>query len=328
MKLADANDGHRASYQSDPESKSAEAVFRDHFGQDWKAHFVFNGTAANVLGLQMLVEPFQSVLVAETSHLWNDECGAPQRILGSALIPLRSPDGKLSPQILNEALVRRGDQHHTQIAAISISQPTELGTVYSLQELRALGAFCKSMRLLLHIDGSRLANAAVATGATFSDLVADAAAVSFGGTKNGLLGAEAVLIHQNRVREPDRARFFRKQLMQLPSKTRFLAVQFQAYLKDDLWRRIAYHQLQLASELRRQLEYITEIRITQPTQSNCVFAQIPRGWISKLREKHFFYVWNERTFECRLMLSWDSRKSDVDEFMSEIEKLRTNSGQD
>ena len=228
----EANQGHAHSYGKDPWTRAADQHFKSQFGREIQTYYVFNGTAANVLALDALVSSHESVLCAQTSHLWQDECGAPQRLIGCQLIPIETPDGKLTPSKIRRHLTRLGDQHVSQPAAFSITQPTELGTLYTLDELRALGKFAKTNQLFFHMDGARITNAAAALGCSLAETTFDVGidALSFGGTKHGLLHCEAVIL-----RDKSRAKSFRyrrKQAMQLPSKTRFMAAQFTAFFGE------------------------------------------------------------------------------------------------
>lgn len=306
-----ANQGHAPAYQSDEWCERAEQDFQAHFGPQARIFFVFNGTAANVLGLSALTESFHTVLVSAQAHLENDECGAPEKILGLKLKTIETPDGKLTPELLAPHIIRGGDQHFSQIKAISVTQPTELGTVYSLEETRRLVEFAKKHRLRLHMDGARLAQAAIHNKCNYRELTEGFDTLSFGGTKNGLLGGEAVVVLNPELGQ--NLKFHRKQFLQLPSKTRFVAVQFSAYL-NGLWQEIARQQNDRARLLRKEIETRTSWRITQNTESNAVFVCIPKHQVAKLREHFFFYVWDEKTFECRLMTSWDTTEDDIRAF--------------
>ena len=321
--LVAANQGHAHSYGGDAWSGAAETLFKREFGAESETYFVFNGTAANVLALSALVEPHHAILCAQESHLWNDECGAPERWTGAKLMPLPSRDGKISVDALEAALIRGGDQHWSQARAISISQPTELGTVYSKDELSVIAAFAKKRNLRLHVDGARLVNAANFLGCSIADACLGADVVSFGGTKNGLVFGEAVVF-----RTPSLAREFkwrRKQGMQLPSKCRFIAAQFQTLLQDELWKEIAATSHSRALHLQAGLAR-AGVEVTRPVQSNAVFARFPKAWIALLKETSFFYVWDERTFECRLMTSFDSTLESIDAFVATVERLAQTEG--
>lgn len=312
--IQNANSGHAASYGTDDLSLEVLEVFRNHFGKKAQVHFVFNGTAANVLCLRAALKPYESYFASDQSHLYLDECGAPEFFSHAKTLLLESENGKILPQSLDGALIRKGDQHYAQPKLLSLTQPTELGTTYSLQEMRTLVDWAKKNQLYTHVDGARLANACSFLGCTFSELTSELNVdlISFGGTKNGLMAGEAVVILNPDLNEG--FRYIRKQSAQLPSKTRFFAAQFQAYFSNELWSRIAGHSHKMAKLLEFQLRNIPGIEITAPVESNAVFAKIPPHWISPLRKRFFFYVWDERTFVCRLMTSWDTQESDVHGF--------------
>lgn len=319
--LANANQFHAPSYGTDEWSEAAIIKFKEQFGELVKVYFVFNGTAANALAITTLAQSFNSVICADSSHLNVDECGAPEFFFGGKLITVKSKNGKISVEQLDELMVRRGDQHFSQVSAISITQPTELGTVYSLTELRDICQWAKKQKLYIHMDGARIANAAVALGIPFKQFTTDLGVdiVSFGGTKNGLIYGEAVVFLNPELGKS--FKFQRKQYGQLPSKTRFIAASFQRYLSTGLWQQIAEHSLKMAQLLGQELHKYSEIKITQPIQSNAVFAEIPRTLIKELRDEFFFYIWNEQTFECRLMTSWDTEPDDIFQFSQKINQL-------
>lgn len=310
--LEAVNTGFAASYGTDIVTDEAVRVFREHFGADIDVHFCFNGTAANVLSLAPLVNSYHAVICSDVAHIHVDECAAPEALLGTKLIPIRTQDGKITPAAIEEHLIRRGDQHFAQAKLVSITQPTEFGTLYSREELAALSAFCAKNELWLHIDGARFINAATALGLTLKEAAEGADVLSFGGTKNGLMFGEAVLFLSKRAREKSKDfPFVRKQLMQLPSKTRFIAAQFVELLGTDLWKEISSHAIARARELRRGLEEIKGVTFTQPTDANAVFAIFDRDLEKRIKKFAFFYVWNEHTRECRLMTSWSTRVADI-----------------
>jgi threonine aldolase len=326
--LAAANDGHTPAYGDDPWTQRARTLFRHHFGDTAEAFQVFNGSAANVLALDALTRPFEAVICAATAHLNVDECGAPERIAGVKLLTVETEHGKLAPEHLAPLDVRRGDQHASQPRAVSISQATELGTVYTLDEIRALADFAHERDMLLHVDGARLANAAAALDAPLRALTTDAGvdALSFGGTKNGLLLGEAVVFLRPGL--ADRFEFVRKQGMQLASKMRFLSAQFEALLRDgDLWLRNASHANAMARRLHDAARSIEGVEIAHPAEANAVFARLPILAIERLRAElpgeTPFYVWDEDTGECRWMCSWDTTPDDVDGFAAAIEAAVT-----
>jgi threonine aldolase len=316
--IAAANTDHAAAYGADPWTARAEERFREHFGEQARAFIVFNGTGANVAGLRSMLRPYQAVVCAETAHLNVDECGAPEFVAGIKLLPVATPDGKLTPELVRPRLARFGDEHAVQPRVVSITQSTELGTVYSLDEVVALAELAHQEGLLLHVDGARLANAAAALGVPLRALTTDAGvdAVTFGGTKNGLLAGEAVVLLRPELAEA--MPYLRKQSMQLASKMRFLAVQFEALLTDDLWRRPAAHANAMAARLAAAVEGLPGVTVTQPVQANAVFAIVPPGATRRLQDRFSFYTWDEATGEVRWMCSWDTTPADVDAFAKAI----------
>ncbi|RYZ73064.1 MAG: aminotransferase class V-fold PLP-dependent enzyme, partial [Proteobacteria bacterium] len=289
-----ANAGHQPSYGTDELTRECERVFKKLFGEKTESFFVFNGTAANVLALGTLVRSHHAILASNNAHIVNDECGAPEAWLGAKIQIVPTTDGKLTPELMQPFMVRRGDQHASQVRAISITQPTEIGTIYSLHEIQRIAEFAKANGLKLHIDGARLVNAVAALGCTFREMVEHADVVSFGGTKNALLFGEAVLF-PNGLHDSD-FRFQRKQAMQLPSKTRFVAAQFLELLGTDLWKENAEHANAMAQKLASGLGRSTHAKLTQKVQANGCFVILPKALVSKLREHYFFYVWDEHTF--------------------------------
>jgi threonine aldolase len=287
-------------------------------GGTGEVFFTMNGTAANVLGLSTLLAPWQGVICTDHAHIEVDECGALERFNGSRLITVPAPDGKLTPALVESRLTGMGDVHRVQPAAISLTQSTEYGTVYTTAEVRALAELAHARGLLVHMDGARIANAAAALGVPVADFTLGAGVdlLSLGGTKNGALGAEAV-VFADRARA-ERFGFVRKQGMQLMSKMRFLAAQFDALLSDDLWLRSARHANQMAARLHDKVKDVPGVEITQPVQANAVFARIPAAAVFPIRQEFWFYVWNERTGEVRWMTSFDTTETDVDAFAAAI----------
>jgi threonine aldolase len=309
-----ANQGHAVGYGDDPYTESAVRKFREHFGGDVEVFFVFNGTAANVLSLQALTRPYHAVLCSEMSHIYTDECGAPEKFTGCKLIPLAAPLGKLTVDTVAHAYHGIGDQHHVQPKVISITQSTEMGTVYQPAEIEALARFAHERNMYLHMDGARISNAAVAQGLTLRQATRDLGldVLSFGGTKNGLMGVEAVVFFGQEM-APDFL-FTRKQGMQLASKMRYLAVQMEALLTNDLWRRNAEHANRMAKMLAGEINQIPRVKIFYPVEANGVFVQIPRPAIKKIQERYFFYPWIEEQAVVRWMCSFDTTEEDVREF--------------
>ena len=313
-----ANDGHALSYGYDPWTVRMEERFREHFGPDAQTFLVFNGTAANVVGLRALCRPWDAVVCTEAAHLNVDEGGAPERIGGFKLIPIQAPGAKLTPQLVEPRLVRFGAEHAVQPRVISITQTTELGPAYTVEEVRALADLAHAHDMLLHVDGARLANAAATLHASLYDLTtgAGADAVSFGGTKTGMLAGDAIVLLRPELAEG--ARYLRKQSMQLASKMRFLAAQFDALLTDHLWLRAAGHANAMATRLAVAVRQVPGVTITQPVQANAVFAILPPEITERLQRDFAFYVWDETTGEVRWMCSWDTTEEDVDAFASAI----------
>ena len=313
-----ANAGHERGYGHDPYTARAEELFRQHFGPEAESWLVYNGTAANVIGLSAVTRPFHAVVCAEGAHISVDEAGAPERLTACKLLPLPTPDGKLRPVQLEPLRHQLGDEHKVQPRVVSLTQVTELGTLYTVAEIRALVEAAHGMGMLVHMDGARLANAAVALGLPFRAFTTDLGVdlVSVGGTKNGLLGAEAVVFP--RGGSASELPWLRKQGMQLSSKMRFLAAQFIAYLEGDLWQRCAAHANRMARLLADQVGELPAVRITQPVESNGVFARIPPEHIPALQDSAWFYVWNHETAEVRWMTAWDTTEDDVHRFAAAI----------
>lgn len=316
-----ANQGHVVGYGDDPYTESAIAKFRDHFGPDVQVFFVFNGTAANVLSLQALARPYHAVLCPELSHIYVDECGAPERLTGCKLVPLPAPNGKLTVEAVSHAYHGIGDQHHVQPRVISITQSTEMGTVYKPGEVEALTEFAHERNMFLHMDGARISNAVAAQGLTLRQATRDLGvdALSFGGTKNGLMGVEAVVFFR-----PELANdflFMRKQGMQLASKMRFMSAQMAALLTDDLWKRNADHANRMARLLEQEIRKLPQVKIVYPVDANGVFAQIPQAAIKKIQERYFFYVWSEEDSVVRWMCSFDTTEEDVLQFAAFVQEV-------
>ena len=311
-----ANEGDAVAYGDDPWTQRATAALRDTFGARGGAYFVFTGTAANVLGLSLMLRPYDGIICAESAHLNTDECGAVERNLGSKLLTVPAPGGKLTPRLVATRLTGRGDEHHVQPAVVAITQTTELGTCYSLAELRDLAGFCREQGLLLYLDGARLANAAAFLGCTLADIAANVDVLSFGGTKNGAAGAEAVIVMNEDLTAV--LPYLRKQQMQLASKMRYLAVQFLALLEDGLWLRSAQHANAMAQRLAAGVMQIPGVALTHPVESNAVFASLEPAWIAELQREWHFYVWDESASVVRWMTAFDTTEEDVDAFIASI----------
>jgi threonine aldolase len=302
-------------------TRAAEDLFRQHFGDEAEVFLAFNGTGANVIGLQSLLRPFEAVICAETAHINVDECGAPERFLGSKLLAVATPDGKLTPELVEAAVVGIGDEHHVQPRVVSITQSTEVGTCYRVEEVAALADWVHGRGLWLHLDGARLSNACAALGvglgAFGSEVGVDV--LSFGGTKNGAMGAEAVVSFL--PREASGLRFIRKQSMQLASKMRFIAAQFTALLADDLWRRNAEHANAMARRLADEVSRVEGVTVAFPVEANAVFATLPPAVTRALQEQFPFYESDVADGLVRWMASFDTTEEDVDAFVELVAEV-------
>jgi threonine aldolase len=316
--LAAANGGHQVAYGEDVYTARLQEVMAAHFGERAQTFPVFNGTGANVLSLQSMLPRWGAVICAETAHIQTDENGAPERIGGLKLLTVPAPDGKLTPELVDRQAWGWGDEHRAQPGVVSITQSTELGTAYSQSEIKALTTHAHDLGLTVHMDGSRIANAAASLDLPLRAFTTDAGVdvLSFGGTKNGLLYGEAVV-----VLEPEASTglaYLRKMDMQLASKMRFVSAQLIALLDGDLWLRSAQHANAMANRLRAAVEGLDGVRMTQPTQANAVFAVLPAGVADRLRTRFRFYDWNEATSEVRWMCAFDTTEADVDTFAAAL----------
>jgi threonine aldolase len=320
--LLSANRGGAHAYGLDELSELCDGEFKRVFGEQAETHLVFTGTAANVLCLSPALRSFQSVICSEVAHLNVDECAAPEKFWGGKLLTVPSKDGKIKPAQMGEHLSRGGDQHFAQPRAVSLTQPTELGVCYTLEELREWRKFTREKGLLLHIDGARLANAAAFLNCDLKAMTTGIGvdAVSFGGTKNGLMGAEACVLFNPELKK--NFKFYRKQAMQLSSKTRFLAAQFYAYLKDDLWLEIARHAHDQARKLAKDLQQFERLKLRHPVQSNALFVEMPREWVDTLKQEYFFYVWDQSTNLVRWMTSFSWTDKDSERLITRLKELR------
>ena len=319
--IAAANAGHVVAYGDDPYTARAVEQFQKHFGKDIAVYFVFGGTGANVLGLQAVTKSYNAVICAETAHINVDECGAPEKFTGCKLLSVTTPDGKIRAEQIGPFLHGVGFEHHVQPGVVSISQASEMGTVYTQREVKTLSGFAHKHNMLLHMDGARIANAAVSLNASFKEITKDAGVdvLSFGGAKNGMMYGEAVVFFDKQLAAD--FKYIRKQGMHLPSKMRFIAAQFEALLSGDLWRRSAAHANRMAQILASELAKIPRITITQKVEANGVFALVPQKYIALLQKKYFFYVWNDETSEIRLMTSFDTTEQDIAEFIGLVRKI-------
>ena len=319
--IAAVNQGHVTGYGGDSITEKAIARFKKEFGNNIDVYFVFNGTGANVISLSSLTNSYHSVICADTAHIQVDECGAPEKFTGSKLLPIKSVNGKISPDEIREHLHGFGFEHHSQPGIISISQVTELGTVYSVEEIKAITDLAHQHGMYVHMDGARIANAAVSLNLPFNAFTIDSGidVLSFGGTKNGMLMGEAVVFFNPELSR--RTKYIRKQSAQLFSKMRFISTQFIAYFENDLWKNNATHANKMAELLYHEISKIDNIRLTRPTEANGVFAIIPKEIIPQLQEKYFFYVWDEFISEVRWMTSFDTTEEDIRDFVKTLKTL-------
>jgi threonine aldolase len=319
--IASVNAGHVPSYGHDAYTAAAKEKLQQHFGEDAEIFFVFSGTGANVLGLQTLALPFNAVICADTAHIFTSECGAAERHVGCKLLAVPSDDGKIDRGGITQHLVRFGDDHAVQPSAVSITQATEYGTVYTPNEIQVISSFAHEHGLRLHMDGARLANAAASLGVSLLEISGSAGVdvLSFGGTKNGMIAGEAVIFF-----DPELARNFayrRMQGAQLSSKMRFIAAQFDALFTDDLWLMSAKHANAMASMLARGLEALPGCRLTQRVEANEVFAILPRQHIAALQSECFFHIWEESISEARFVTSFDTTEEDIEAFLAGARRI-------
>ena len=316
--LAEANEGHQISYGEDAYTARLQEVLRGHLGEQAEAFPVFNGTGANVTALTAMLPRWGAVVTSANAHIHTDEGGAPERVMGLKLLTVPTPDGKLTPELIDREAWGYGDEHRAQPLVVSITQSTELGTVYTPDEVRAITEHAHSRGMTVHMDGARISNAAAALGVPLRAFTTDANVdvISLGGTKNGILFGEAIV-----VLNPDAANglvFLRKLTMQLASKMRFISAQLLALYEGDLWLRSAQHANAMAARLRGAVADIDTVRFTQATDANAMFVILPPGVADRLRERFRFYDWNPATGEVRWMTAWDTTEADVDAFAAAI----------
>jgi threonine aldolase len=318
--LASISSGHVIGYGSDVYTERAKQLFKEQLGSETEVFFVFTGTAANVLGISAVTCSWNSIITAETAHLENDECGAPEKFTGCKVLTVETPDGKITPELVTKHLHGFDFEHHAQPKVISITQSTEMGTVYSVGEIRQLSDLAHSFGMYLHMDGARIANAAVSLGLPFKSFTTDAGVdiLSFGGTKNGMMIGETICFLKSGLSED--FKYIRKQGMQLASKMRFISAQYIAYFRNDLWKQCAAHANSMASLLAGKLNEIGQVKITQPVQANGVFVIMDKVVAERMMKNYFFYPWNETTSEYRLMTSWDTTEEDIEDFVKLLKR--------
>ncbi len=319
--IAKVNEGHMVGYGGDPVTRQAVDRFKQEFGDDIEVFFTFNGTGANVLSLSSLTQSFNSIICADTAHIQVDECGAPEKLTGCKLIPVPSRQGKIYREDIKTHLHGFGFEHHAQPGVISISQVTELGTLYSVEEIKVITDLAHEHGMFVHMDGARIANAAAALNLPFRAFTRDAGidVLSFGGTKNGMMMGEAVIFFN--AEQARMTKYIRKQSMQLFSKMRFISAQFLAYFEGELWKQNADHANKMALLLEQEVAKVNGVALTQKTQANGVFAIIPANIIPKLQEQYFFYMWDESRSEVRWMTSFDTTENDIYGFVNALKAL-------
>jgi threonine aldolase len=314
--IIEANTGDAVAYGADPWTERATGELKRITGAEGEVYLAFNGSGANVLGLGLLLGRHEAVICAETAHINTDECGAAERILGTKLLTVPAPGGKLTPDLIARRLSGRGDEHFAQPGVVAVTQSTELGTCYSLEELRAIKEFCAANRLRVFLDGARLANAVAHLGCSVAEIASCADVLSFGGTKNGAMGVEAVVVMH--PADAVNAPYLRKQHMQLSSKMRFLGAQFNALLTDGLWLRNAAHANAMSTRLAAGLAEFPGVELEYPVEADAVFARLDPGHVAALQRDWTFHLWNETTSTVRWMTAFDTDESDVDAFLSDI----------
>ena len=306
-----ANRDHAVGYGDDPWTEAATAKLKEVFGEQAAPFFVFNGTGANAIALQAITRPFNSIICPQTAHIYVDECGSPAKMTGCTIVALPTDDGKLTPELIKPNLHHFGVCHHPQPKAVYISQVSELGTVYTVEEVKAIADLLHAHGMYLHMDGARLANACAYLNCSMKELTADAGVdiLSFGGTKNGMMMGEAVISFRDEITE--NLQYFRKQSAQLASKMRYLTTQYIPYLENDLWLENAKRANGQANRLASTLKQYPQIHFTQKVESNQLFFTMPKEAAKKLLEDYFFYFWNEETCEVRFVTSWDTTDDDI-----------------
>lgn len=313
--IENANEAHAIAYGDDPWSAEAEALIKIEFGEKASSLFVFNGTGANTIALRATTRPYNAILCTTLAHIAVDECGAPAFQSGCCIKEIATQDGKLSPELLKPLLTGFGVPHHSQPKVVYISQCTELGTVYSIDEIKAIADYVHAFGMYLHMDGARLSNAAIKLNRSFKEITVDCGVdiLSFGGTKNGMMMGEAVISFREELNEE--LKYLRKQSAQLYSKMRYSSCQFIPYLKERIWHENAQHANEMAQRLRTGIESFSRFEFTRQTDANILLLKMPKEISDKLAEEYFFYVWNESVNEIRLVTSWDTKESDVNDFL-------------
>ncbi|TRZ87162.1 MAG: low specificity L-threonine aldolase [Streptomycetaceae bacterium] len=325
--IASVNSGHQIAYGDDEVTASLQKLITQHFGNEAQVFPVFNGTGANVIALQATVKSWEAVICAATAHVNVDEGGAPEKVGQLKLWTIPTPDGKLTPELIAKQAWGFGDVHRAQPAVVTITQSTELGTLYSIEEIKAITKYAHSLGMMVHLDGARISNAAAALGTGFREFTTDAGIdiLSFGGTKNGAMASEAIVVLNPALNTS--IPFIRKTSMQLASKMRFISAQLEALLTNDLWLRNASHSNEMAHKLFMAVKEIPGVHIVRPVEANAVFAILPQDMTERLQKRFRFYTWDQSTGEVRWMCSWDTTSEDVEVFATAIaEEMLSNKG--
>ncbi|MFI3279263.1 MAG: beta-eliminating lyase-related protein [Rikenellaceae bacterium] len=319
--LEEANVDHAIGYGDDKWTEAAAAKIKEAFGPSADPYFLFNGTGANSVAIQSVTRPFNSIICATSAHIYVDECGAPQKMSGCSVVAIPTADGKLSAELIKPHLNNFGVCHHSQPGVVYISQTTELGTVYTIEEIRSIADLIHAHGMYLHMDGARLANAAAYLGCSFKEMTVDAGVdvLSFGGTKNGMMMGESVISFKEEISV--NMQYYRKQSAQLASKLRYLSAQFIPYLENNLWLENAQKANAAAAKLYEALKKYEAVEFTQEAQTNQLFLKMPKEAIEKLLEDYFFYIWNEHTCEVRFVTSWDTTEKDIADLIASFEKV-------
>lgn len=314
------NSGHVTGYGTDVYTENAIGMIKEHLGSATEPFFVFTGTAANVLGLSAITSSWNSIITASTAHLEGDECGAPEKFIGCKVLVVETADGKINPGLIEKHMHGIDFEHHSQPKVISITQATEMGTVYTADEITEIASYAHARGMLLHMDGARIANAAVSLDMPFKAFTTDAGVdvLSFGGTKNGMMFGESICFLKPGLSED--FKYIRKQGMQLASKMRFISAQYIGYFRNDLWKTCASHSNAMARVLADRLKQIPDVTVTQEVQSNGIFVIMPGDVAEKMRKHYYFYPWDEKRFEYRLMTSWDTEEEEIEDFIVLLKK--------
>jgi len=319
--ISDVNDNHAIAYGDDAWTIEAKEKFKELFGSNAEVFFVFNGTGANVISLQAATNPYNSIIAANTAHISVDECGAPEHFTRASLKVIKTPNGKLNRELIAPFLSGFNNEHHSQPKVVYISQCTELGTVYTCQEIKEIADFIHSYGMYLHVDGARIANAAVTLNKSFKEMIVETGVdiLSFGGTKNGMMLGEAVISFRREL--SDNLKYIRKQSAQLYSKMRYIACQYLAYFNNDLWFSNASNANKMAQLLREKLLSIYPFEFTQKTEANILLLKMDKILTTNLQKEHFFYVWNEENNEIRFVTSWNTTEQDIDNLIASVKNL-------